>query len=59
MATTVRICTWTNKRIFADRWAAFAELKRIQRATSREETHHYECDHCDGWHLTSKKQWGQ
>lgn len=59
MSVTTKVCLQTNKRIFADKWAAYAELKRIHRVTSREETHHYECHHCNGWHLTSKKQWGQ
>jgi hypothetical protein len=53
-------CKRTGKRRFATDVDAYAALAEAQfRATvmndhTRRERRVYECDHCNGWHLTSK-----
>lgn len=53
MRKQITRCKHTGKIIFPDKWSALQELVRIKNNTNREERHKYECDYCDGWHLTS------
>lgn len=60
-------CTYTGKRIFATQAEAKDLLRKPKvpvqydgrrvkrRMKKRKEKREYYCDHCEGWHVTSKK----
>ncbi len=68
MAGHAHFCHVSGKRRFRDHRHAVRALHgaaRCRRAavldgvvTSRRECRSYLCDWCDGWHLTSQKEWG-
>lgn len=54
-------CNVTRKRRFRDHFEAIKALHRLQERSTRDTVQQrvYECDACEGWHLTSQKVWGE
>lgn len=67
MASRARICFLTGKRRFRDHSLAVRVLHHAARCraeaaadgykTIRRECRTYECDSCNGWHVTSQAEW--
>lgn len=54
-------CNVTRKRRFRDHFETIKALHRLQERSTRDTVPQrvYECDACEGWHLTSQKVWGE
>lgn len=54
-------CRRTGKRRYRDHEEAVGSLQKIGNNSTREvvPVRAYECDFCDGWHVTSQEVWGR